>query len=42
VPRTEWIYWDLAFLTWGAAMTVTGWFLLKRGREETQARTGLR
>jgi uncharacterized membrane protein len=27
VPRAEWIYWDLAFLAWGAAMLLGGWWL---------------
>jgi uncharacterized membrane protein len=35
VPRTEWIYWDLGFLLWGATMLLGGWFLLKRGEEQT-------
>jgi uncharacterized membrane protein len=39
VPREQWIYWDLAFLCWGAAMLIGGWFMLKRGRRETQNRT---
>ena len=38
VPREQWIYWDLGFLAWGAAMVVGGWYLLKRGREETRRR----
>jgi uncharacterized membrane protein len=38
VPRDQWIYWDIAFLIWGAAMLVGGWFLLKRGEEETQGK----
>ncbi|WP_186420686.1 DUF2243 domain-containing protein [Bosea sp. CS1GBMeth4] len=39
VPRTQWIYWDVAFLIWGAAMAAGGWNLLRRGKEETAART---
>ena len=39
VPREQWIYWDLGFLAWGAAMVVFGWYLLKRGQEETRRRT---
>lgn len=27
VPREQWIYWDLGFLVWGAAMLVGGWWL---------------
>ena len=39
VPREQWIYWDIGFLAWGAAMVVGGWYLLKRGQEETRRRT---
>jgi uncharacterized membrane protein len=38
VPRDQWIYWDLGFLAWGAAMLVGGWLLLRAGRQETAAR----
>ena len=31
------IYWDLAFLVWGAAMCIGGWLLLKAGSRETRA-----
>ena len=27
VPREQWIWWDLAFLLWGAAMIAGGWGL---------------
>jgi uncharacterized membrane protein len=27
VPREQWIWWDLAFLLWGAAMIGGGWWL---------------
>jgi uncharacterized membrane protein len=37
VPREHWIYWDLGFLAWGAAMLVAGWALLRIGRAETTA-----
>lgn len=30
VPRWQWIYWDLGFLVWGAAMILVGWWLLRR------------
>jgi uncharacterized membrane protein len=33
VPRSQWIWWDLAFLFWGAAMLVAGWAIWRRGRE---------
>ena len=35
VPQSQWIYWDLGFLIWGALMLVGGWFLLKGGEQET-------
>jgi uncharacterized membrane protein len=35
VPRGRWVYWDLGFLLWGAAMLAGGWLLLKEGRRET-------
>jgi uncharacterized membrane protein len=35
VPREHWIWWDLGFLLWGAAMVGGGWFLLRAGRRET-------
>ena len=31
VAPDQWIYWDLAFLAWGALMLLIGWFLLKTG-----------
>ncbi len=42
VPREQWIYWDVAFLVWGAAMLLGGLYLLKRGQRETEARAALR
>jgi uncharacterized membrane protein len=36
VPREQWIYWDLGFFAWGAAMLIGGWFMLKTGRRETR------
>jgi uncharacterized membrane protein len=38
VPREQWMYWDIGFLIWGGAMLIGGWFLVRRGREETRAR----
>ena len=35
VPREQWIYWDIGFLIWGAAMIVVGWWLLRRGKAES-------
>ena len=29
-PIEQWLYWDLGFLAWGAAMVVAGWALLNR------------
>lgn len=29
VPRDQWLWWDLGFLAWGAAMIAGGWFLLR-------------
>jgi uncharacterized membrane protein len=37
VLREHWIYCDLAFLTWGAAMLIGGWLNWGRGRGETAA-----
>jgi uncharacterized membrane protein len=38
VPREQWIYWDIGFLVWGAAMLIGGWLLLRAGRRDTAAR----
>lgn len=35
VPRDQWMWWDLGFLLWGAAMLVGGWVLLKKGQQKT-------
>lgn len=32
VPRARWIYWDLGFLLWGAAMLGVGAWLYRLGR----------
>jgi uncharacterized membrane protein len=37
VPREQWAYWDLGFLTWGAAMVAGGWLLLRAGEQKTAA-----
>ena len=29
VPSDQWVYWDIGFLVWGAAMLVGGWMLLR-------------
>lgn len=40
VPNEQWVYWDVGFLVWGAAMVIGGRFLLRRGRQETAASAG--
>jgi uncharacterized membrane protein len=35
VPPEQWIYWDLGFLVWGAAMLLGGWFMVRTGKRET-------
>ncbi|MEL6062241.1 MULTISPECIES: DUF2243 domain-containing protein [unclassified Methylobacterium] len=37
MPRDQWIYWDLGFLLWGAAMLVGGWLLVRSGRADQAA-----
>ena len=37
VPAEQWLYWDLAFLLWGAAMLVAGLTIVFRGRREENA-----
>jgi uncharacterized membrane protein len=39
VPREQWIYWDVGFLAWGAAMLIGGWSLFRAGRRETRHRS---
>ena len=34
-PREQWVFWDVGFLIWGAAMLIGGWLLLKVGQRET-------
>jgi uncharacterized membrane protein len=34
VPREQWIYWDMGFLAWGAAMLVGGWLVLRAGKRK--------
>jgi uncharacterized membrane protein len=36
VPRDQWIFWDLGFLIWGAAMLVGGWSMFQHGRKQGQ------
>jgi uncharacterized membrane protein len=35
VPVDQWIYWDVGFLAWGAAMIVIGWRLKRAGAART-------
>ena len=41
VPREQWIWWDLAFLLWGAAMIAGGWWLW-RGGAAPRASSGMK
>jgi uncharacterized membrane protein len=41
VARDAWIYWDMGFLVWGAAMLAGGWLLLAAGRREQAALEGM-
>ena len=41
VPREQWIYWDIGFLIWGAAMVLGGWLLVRAGRR-AEERAGVR
>lgn len=38
LPRHQWIFWDIGFLVWGAAMLAGGWLLYRAGRQETASR----
>ena len=40
VPPEQWIYWDIGFLIWGAAMLVIGWMMLKAGKLQSPGETG--
>lgn len=37
-PPEQWIYWDIGFLLWGAAMLIGGWVLYGIGRQEAAER----
>jgi uncharacterized membrane protein len=39
VPRGQWVYWDVGFLLWGAAMLAGGWWLWRAGARETPGTT---
>ena len=32
VPRSQWVYWDIGFLVWGAVMLVVGVWLYRSGK----------
>ncbi len=40
VPESEWLYWDVGFLVWGAAMLIGGWFLWRNGIDESPGEDG--
>lgn len=40
-PRDQWIYWDVGFLIWGAAMLVGGWLLHRAGLRRTARNAAL-
>ena len=35
VPASQWLYWDIGFLIWGALMLIGGWALYKSGKQQT-------
>jgi uncharacterized membrane protein len=35
VPRDQWIYWDIGFLIWGAAMLIAGLLLYRNGKRDS-------
>jgi uncharacterized membrane protein len=37
-PR-YWMYWDIGFILWGAAMLGAGWRLLRQGQRESAQRS---
>jgi uncharacterized membrane protein len=37
VPVDQWVYWDVGFLLWGAAMLIGGRLLLNAGKRDTAA-----
>ena len=39
-PREQWLWWDIAFLLWGAVMTAGGWWLW-RGSVESGGSRGI-
>jgi len=37
VPESQWIYWDIAFLVWGAIMLAAGWIPYRSGTRVSAA-----
>ena len=37
VPQSQWIYWDIGFLVWGATMLLGGWLLTKGEQTPAEA-----
>ena len=35
VRRTQWLYWDIGFLIWGAVMLIAGYVALRGGKRES-------
>jgi uncharacterized membrane protein len=35
VSQSQWIYWDMGFLEWGALMLEGGWLLWRAGQRQT-------
>ena len=35
VPQEQWIWWDIGFLIWGAAMLIAGWLLVRATPQES-------
>jgi uncharacterized membrane protein len=33
-PQAQWIFWDVGFLLWGAAMLIGGWALYASGTKD--------
>ena len=40
VARSQWKWWDLGFLLWGAAMLVGGWLMARSGDQESFSPVG--
>jgi uncharacterized membrane protein len=38
VPPSQRIYWDIAFLLWGASMLTGGWILMRSGQRKAMSR----